>query len=70
MKKLIPVAIVAFLVYYLFTQPQKAADSVNSGAHTAKDGAGSISTFISHLDGTTVGLLILAGIAAFIVFRK
>lgn len=70
MKKLIPIAIVAFLLYYVFTQPEDAANNVDGAADTAQDGAGSLSTFIGALDGTTIGILVVLGIAAFLVLRK
>ncbi|HEY5695460.1 MAG TPA: hypothetical protein VIQ80_01350 [Candidatus Saccharimonadales bacterium] len=70
MKKLIPVAVVALLLFFLFSKPKQAADAVNGGAGAAKNGAEGIVTFIGALSGGTLSVLIVLGIAWLIVNSK
>jgi hypothetical protein len=49
MKKLMGVAVVAFVLFYLFTEPKQAADAVRSGVVLLGDGFDAVVAFLSAL---------------------
>jgi preprotein translocase subunit YajC len=49
MKKLIVLVVVAFVLFFLITQPQESADVVDNVLTWLKDGAESIITFVRTL---------------------
>lgn len=52
LKKLAIYGGIAFVIFYLVTQPTDAASAVNSAAAWVQNAADSISTFVSSLGGT------------------
>jgi len=61
--KVIGALVVAFLIYFVFTKPQEAAEGVNAGADKMGDGASSLGTFISTLGPAALGIIALVGVA-------
>ena len=49
LRKIITWAIVIFLVFYLLTQPQGAANVINSILNLLKDAGNSLATFVNSL---------------------
>ena len=49
LKKIITWAIVIFLVFYLLTQPQGAANVINGLLNLLKDAGNSLATFVNSL---------------------
>jgi hypothetical protein len=49
MKKLLGVIVIAFAVFYLFTQPQSAADAVRGAVSVLGDAFNAVITFIGAL---------------------
>jgi hypothetical protein len=49
MKKLLGVVVIAFAVFYLFSQPHAAADAVRGALGVVKDAFDALITFISAL---------------------
>ena len=49
LKKIITWAIVIFLVFYLLTQPQGAANVINGILNLLKDAGNSLATFVNSL---------------------
>ncbi|TCO56547.1 hypothetical protein [Actinocrispum wychmicini] len=48
-KKIVLLAVVALLVFYLVTQPQQSANAVHSVLGWLKDGADAVITFVKSL---------------------
>jgi type II secretory pathway component PulF len=61
--KVIGALVVAFLIYFVLTKPQEAAEGVNAGADKMGDGASSLGTFIGALGPVALGIIALVGIA-------
>jgi hypothetical protein len=49
LKKIITWAIVIFLVFYLLTQPQGAANVINNLLHLLRNAGNSLATFVNSL---------------------
>jgi hypothetical protein len=49
MRKLLGVAVIAFVLFYLFSQPQSAADAVRSAVGVVKDAFDALVTFFNAL---------------------
>jgi len=49
LKKIITWAIVIFIVFYLLTQPQGAANAINNLLHLLRDAGNSLATFVNSL---------------------
>jgi hypothetical protein len=70
MKKVIPAVIVAFTLYYVVSQPESAAHLLSNATNMAKQGAASLVTFMGSLGGGTIAVLILVGVAYYIVSKR